>query len=89
MPVALPFDMTKTIIQAAEPKKGESVPGVVATVSRVFREGGWRRFYMGWPVAFGRGIPGAAIMLATHTHVWLALDDQALAPAIPAAGNVA
>ena len=81
--------MTKTIIQAAEPKKGESVPGAVATVARVFREGGVRRFYMGWPVAFGRGIPGAAIMLATHTYVWRALDGQTLAPAIPAAGNVA
>lgn len=81
--------MTKTIIQAAEPKDGESVPGAVATVARVFREGGLRRFYMGWPVAFGRGIPGAAIMLATHTYVWRALEGRALAPAIPAAGKVA
>ncbi|CAM9880636.1 unnamed protein product, partial [Hapterophycus canaliculatus] len=59
--------MTKTVIQATDSKRGEAIPGAVSTFSRLFRDGGLRTLYMGWPVAFGRGIPGAAIMLATHT----------------------
>lgn len=59
--------MTKTVIQATERKRGEALAGAAATLSRLFRDGGLRTLYMGWPVAFARGIPGAAIMLATHT----------------------
>lgn len=74
--VALPFDMTKTIIQATKARQGETVPGVVETMTRLFREGGLGRLYTGWPVALGRGVPGAAIMLATHTHVSQAVDEH-------------
>ncbi|CAM9775217.1 unnamed protein product [Ectocarpus sp. 12 AP-2014] len=77
--VALPLDMTKTVIQAAGRKRGEVIPGGVATLSRLFRQGGLRNLYMGWPVAFGRGIPGAAIMLATHTFASQKLGDYAAA----------
>eukprot|EP00752_Nemacystus_decipiens_P004253 g3884.t1 len=77
--VALPLDMTKTVIQAAERKRGEALPGATATLSRLFRDGGLRTLYMGWPVAFGRGIPGAAIMLATHTIVSRKLAEYAAA----------
>lgn len=63
------MDMTKTVIQATERKRGEVLPGAAATLSRLFRDGGLRTLYMGWPVAFARGIPGAAIMLAIHTVV--------------------
>ncbi|CBJ31330.1 conserved unknown protein [Ectocarpus siliculosus] len=77
--VALPLDMTKTVIQAAGRKRGEVIPGGVATLSRLFREGGLRNLYMGWPVAFGRGIPGAAIMLATHTFASQKLADYSAA----------
>ncbi|CAM9670951.1 unnamed protein product [Ectocarpus fasciculatus] len=89
--VALPLDMTKTVIQAAGRKRGEVIPGAVATLSRLFREGGLRNLYMGWPVAFGRGIPGAAIMLATHTFASQKLGDYAAATTArpPAAAAVA
>ncbi|CAM9223202.1 unnamed protein product [Ectocarpus sp. 12 AP-2014] len=82
--VALPLDMTKTVIQAAGRKRGEVIPGGVATLSRLFRQGGLRNLYMGWPVAFGRGIPGAAIMLATHTFASQKLGDYAAAAAVAA-----
>lgn len=42
-----------------------------------------RSLYMGWPVAFGRGIPGAAIMLATHTFASQKLGDYAAATTAP------
>eukprot|EP00903_Cladosiphon_okamuranus_P014350 g13324.t1 len=67
--VALPLDMTKTVIQVTERKREEALPGAAATLSRLFGDGGLRTLYMGWPVAFARGIPGPAIMLATHTVV--------------------
>lgn len=69
--------MTKTVIQATERKRGAALPGAAATLSRLFRDGGLRTLYMGWPVAFARGIPGAAIMLATHTVASRKLGEYA------------
>lgn len=79
--VALPLDMTKTVVQAFERKRGAAAPGGLSTLSRLFKDGGLRTMYMGWPVAFARGIPGAAIMLSTYT-----LASQKLAEYSAAAG---
>lgn len=84
--VALPFDMAKTIIQAVRLDKGEPLPAMASTMARLVRDGGFQRLYMGWPVAFGRGIPGAAIMLATHTYTRRVLDAY-YAPGSPLAGD--
>ena len=81
--MALPFDMAKTIIQATRLDKGEPLPAMASTLARLVREGGLQRLYMGWPVALGRGIPGAAILLATHAYLIRALG--AIAPVPPLA----
>lgn len=74
--VGLPLDTVKTVIQATERNRGAPpVPGVMATMTRLVREGGIRRLYVGWPAALGRGIPGAAVLLATHSRVSRALSE--------------
>lgn len=78
-PVALPLDTTKTVIQGTDRKAGVSVPGVIATMSRLVREGGIGRLYFGWPAALGRGVPGAAIIFVTHAQVSRALEGSSLA----------
>lgn len=74
--VALPFDAAKTVIQATKVGRGQTAPGVAAAISRLLSEGGPRRLFLGWPVAVGRGVPGAAITLLTYSHVARALTNQ-------------
>ncbi|CAM9492249.1 unnamed protein product [Discosporangium mesarthrocarpum] len=66
---ALPLDAAKTLIQAAELPRGQPTPALGATMARLLQEGGVPRLFRGWPVAIGRGIPGAAITMFTYGKV--------------------
>jgi solute carrier family 25 carnitine/acylcarnitine transporter 20/29 len=71
--VALPVDTIKTVVEAeavnAEKTLRLHTTGTLNLISSVTRqlwnEGGIRRLYRAWPVAFGRGLPSAAITLTT------------------------
>ncbi|CAN0507881.1 unnamed protein product, partial [Phaeothamnion confervicola] len=70
--VALPFDGVKTVMQTAEgAAAGDST---LAAAARMLRDGGVAALYRGWPVALGRGIPGAALTLTTYDYVMRWLD---------------
>ncbi|CAM9134262.1 unnamed protein product, partial [Chrysoparadoxa australica] len=63
--VALPFDSVKTLVQLQKPGRG---PGAVDVALQLVKEGGLGRLYRGWPVAIGRGIPGAAVTLTVYDY---------------------
>ncbi|CAM9606225.1 unnamed protein product, partial [Sphacelaria rigidula] len=73
--VALPLDTIKTVTQATDRKPGMRIPGLIETCRNLLQEGGPARLFRGWLAAFGRGIPGAAIMLTTHAKVMQFLEE--------------
>lgn len=59
--VALPFDTLKSVVQT---QKGSG--SATSAMRALWREGGISRLYRGATVAFGRGIPGAAVVFGTY-----------------------
>ncbi|CAM9231194.1 unnamed protein product [Choristocarpus tenellus] len=72
--VALPFDASKTVIQATKLERGQPSPRLWKTMKGLVQEGGVSCLFRGWPVAIGRGIPGAAVTMATYGRVKQAMS---------------
>ncbi|GKY98541.1 hypothetical protein MPSEU_000811100 [Mayamaea pseudoterrestris] len=74
---SLPLDTAKTWIQSAE--HGSSI-SVAKTLSRTLLHEGptgvMRQLFRGWQVAFGRGIPSAAITISVYSYVYRWLDPS-------------
>jgi hypothetical protein len=58
-----------------DPHAGVNVAGVVDVVRTLTAEHGVARLFRGWQAAFIRGLPGAAVTLATHAAVVRALSQ--------------
>lgn len=61
---ALPFDVIKTNIE--NENKFGTLRTTVLTTTRLIHQRGILGLYRAWPIAFGRGIPSAAITLSTY-----------------------
>eukprot|EP00475_Leptophrys_vorax_P039629 TRINITY_DN7186_c0_g1_i1.p1 TRINITY_DN7186_c0_g1~~TRINITY_DN7186_c0_g1_i1.p1 ORF type:complete len:298 (+),score=44.52 TRINITY_DN7186_c0_g1_i1:25-894(+) len=59
--VALPVDTVKSVYQIQENRKS-----VLAVARQLISERGLFYLFRAWPVAFGRGIPGAAVTLTSY-----------------------
>lgn len=64
--VALPFDSIKSVIQVSDSNTSKSM---IRVGREIIQSKGFMYLYRAWPVAFGRGIPGAAVTLSTHDYV--------------------
>ena len=60
---ALPFDTIKTIVQL------DVKLGMLGVIAHLRRSGQLSRLVSAWPVALGRGVPGAAVTLTTYEIV--------------------
>ena len=65
---ALPVDTLKTLVESRGHNDGvEKNSSLLNHIRRIYNEvGGLRYLYRSWPVALGRGIPGAAVTLTTY-----------------------
>jgi solute carrier family 25 carnitine/acylcarnitine transporter 20/29 len=74
--VALPVDTIKTVVEAQtiSASTGSKTAGnrtnswklLTSVTQQLLNEGGVARLYRAWPMAFGRGLPSAAITLTTY-----------------------
>lgn len=76
---SLPLDTMKTWIQSGDLHKPPV--HVAKELRRIFyQEGGtqalFRRLLRGWQVAYGRGIPSAAITISVYSTVYHALEQR-------------
>ncbi len=67
---ALPFDTIKSVVQT------DASATMTGAMANMWAEGGVKRLYRGATVAFGRGIPGAAVTFYTYTTVAAALGAR-------------
>ena len=67
---ALPIDTIKTILESTEYEKSKSNQiSIVRNIKEVYQKFGLAYLYRSWPVALGRGLPGAAITLTTYDTI--------------------
>jgi len=62
--VALPVDTIKSVVQVSEKKMN-----MIQATRQIVSQHGIGFLFRAWPVAFGRGIPGAAVTLSTFDVV--------------------
>lgn len=78
--VSLPMDSIKTWVQSSD-LLSERV-SVKGTIQKIYSESGvsgvCRSLLRGWQVAYGRGIPSAALTIAVYTFVYDALHPHPL-----------
>ena len=68
--VALPLDPLKSLLQnAGQPGNEAARRTALGELRLLLRDKGFLGLFSGWPVAFGRGIPGAAITLTVYDSV--------------------
>lgn len=82
---ALPIDTVKSNIEVSSFREGgshycKSTKSNIAastwqTTKRLIADGGFRALFHSWPVAFGRGIPSAAVTLTSYDYFYEALGD--------------
>jgi hypothetical protein len=72
--VSLPLDTIKTLVQTG---KASSSKEVIETL--ILRHGiinGAKQIYRGWPVAFGRGSPSAAVTVTVYSFLFSILNKE-------------
>jgi hypothetical protein len=62
---ALPVDTMKTLIENSS-NVATGPKALIRLACHILRDGGVCRLFRAWPVAFGRGIPAAAVTLTTY-----------------------
>jgi hypothetical protein len=62
----LPLDTLKSMIQSAELSTQPRLSHILKSLQLLSGPGIFRRLYVSWPIAFARGVPGAAITLTTY-----------------------
>lgn len=65
---SMPLDSLKTLVQSGTAKSAWGA--VTFLVEREGLVGAWKRLFRGWQVAFGRGMPSAAISMLTYSTVY-------------------
>ena len=74
--VSLPLDTVKTWVQSADPSARVSP---IQVIRQVYAQGGmsavWSRLNRGWQVAYGRGIPSAAITIGVYSYSYQMLEQ--------------
>jgi solute carrier family 25 carnitine/acylcarnitine transporter 20/29 len=69
--VALPVDTVKSVYQIQEQKTS-----LLTVTRKLIAEKGLFYLFRAWPVAFGRGIPGAAVTLTTYDMAYQYLNKK-------------
>jgi hypothetical protein len=70
--VALPLDTVKAWVQNGSASSGREA--IVHSISQIGPVGTATRLLRGWQVAFGRGMPAAAVTMTTYEGVSNYLD---------------
>eukprot|EP01113_Clastostelium_recurvatum_P045378 TRINITY_DN7791_c0_g1_i2.p1 TRINITY_DN7791_c0_g1~~TRINITY_DN7791_c0_g1_i2.p1 ORF type:complete len:335 (+),score=41.36 TRINITY_DN7791_c0_g1_i2:129-1007(+) len=68
--IFFPIDVIKSSIQTDAINKNErKYKGIVDCASKLYQEGGWRRFYRGYSPCLLRSVPANAVMIGTVAYV--------------------